>query len=284
MGTTGISQRRRLKNAVIRARFPLKGTLARAYLRSVERYRTLRGGYSGVATDGALPVPPARLRVLVGGTPEADWFLRSGRAHADYLRMLVARVGRPLDGMESVLDLGCGCGRIARWFSDLRGPQLHGCDYNDELISWCRANLTFMKMSRNRLRPPLPYPDGAFDFIYVYSVFTHLSIELAAEWMTEIGRVVRPGGLIWFTLHGASYRERLAPEDKIRFDNGEIVVWLPEIEGTNLCGSYWPEAAVRAMLPPGFEILHHMDPNANPSAAESLLLTQDAYLARRVEL
>jgi SAM-dependent methyltransferase len=133
----------------------------------------------------------------------------------------------------------------------------------------------------NELEPPLPYAGDAFDFVYVYSVFTHLSVDLARRWMDELARIIKPGGLMWFTVHGESYRERLAPEQRERFDSGEIVVSFPEIEGTNLCSTYWPEAAVKAMLAGGFEPVVHFDPRADPQRAEQALLTHDAYLVVR---
>src|SRR5207244_7454476 len=104
--------------------------------------------------------------------------------------------------------------------------------------------VSFMHARKTQLEPPLPYPDEHFDFLYAFSVFTHLSVELARRWIIELRRVVKPDGLLWFTIHGESYCDRLLPEEKVRFDRGEIVVWLPEIEGTNLCGAYWPEASV----------------------------------------
>jgi SAM-dependent methyltransferase len=138
-----------------------------------------------------------------------------------------------------------------------------------------------MEARTTELQPPLPYPDGAFDFVYAFSVFTHLSVELADRWMAELRRVVKPGGLVWFTIHGQSYRERLLPEEKVRFDAGEIVVWLPEIEGTNLCGAYWPDAAVARMLGGDFEMLVHLDPADDPVTAQQAALEHDAYLIRR---
>jgi hypothetical protein len=93
---------------------------------------------------------------------------------------------------------------------------------------------------------------------------------------------VRPGGLIWFTLHGESYRERLSREEQARFDAGEIIVWLPEIQGTNMCGSYWPDASVRHMLGGGFEVLAHFNPHADPVTAGRIELAHDAYLMRRL--
>jgi SAM-dependent methyltransferase len=247
----------------------------------MERYRSLHGARQPRLDAHGLPLPSPRLRVLVAGTAEADWFLRSGEAQADYLREVLASVRQPFDQMDSVLDFGCGCGRIVRWFADVR-PAIHACDYNGELIAWCDANLDFVRARKTGLAPPLPYPDDGFDFLYAFSVFTHLSVELAGQWMTELGRVVRPGGLVWFTIHGESYRERLLPEEKTRFDAGEIVVWLPEIEGTNLCCAYWPDPAVKGMLGRDFEILVHLDPKADPQRAEEALVEHDAYLVRRV--
>jgi SAM-dependent methyltransferase len=220
--------------------------------------------------------------VLVAGTAEVDWFLGSGKAQAAYLRDLLARVGHPLDEMDTILDFGCGCGRIVRWFSDLERPQISACDYNRELVAWCDANLGFVSVRRTELQPPLPYPNDGFDFLYAFSVFTHLSVELAADWMAELRRVVKPGGLVWFTVHGESYRERLLPEEIERFDAGEIVVWLPEIEGTNLCCAHWPNPAVEGVLGSDFEILVHLDPKANPATARKALVEHDAYLVRRV--
>jgi SAM-dependent methyltransferase len=275
-------RRKKVKSALIRSRIPLKGQLARGYLRGRERYMSVRAGRDLVTEIAGLPVPPAPLRVLVAGDPDLDSFLGSGRAQAGYLRDLLAEAGHPLSGMDAILDFGCGCGRIARWFSDLVGPRVDGCDYNGELVEWCNANLGgFFRARRTGLEPPLPYAGESYDFLYAFSVFTHLSVPLAGEWMAEMHRVVRPGGFIWFTLHGESYRERLLPEEKMRFDAGEIVVWLPEIQGTNMCGAYWPDAAVERMLSDRFEIVVHFDPQAEPAAATSMNIAHDAYLVRR---
>jgi SAM-dependent methyltransferase len=275
--------RRRVKDAIIRSSLPFKGELARLYLRAVERLRSLRADRDGPTQVGGIAVPAPRLRVLVAGTPELDRFLRSGEAQAGYLRDLLDRAGAPLAEMDAILDFGCGCGRIARWFSGLSRPQVHGCDYNAELIAWCDAQLPFLSARVTGLEPPLPYERDAFDFLYAFSVFTHLSVELAGSWMAEFARLLRPGGLLWFTVHGQSYRERLLPEQKQSFDRGEIVVWLPETQGTNICGAYWPPSAVARMLGSDFEIVEHFDPLADPSTAQRVFLAHDAYLVRRVE-
>jgi SAM-dependent methyltransferase len=275
--------RRGVKDAIIRSSLPFKGRLARLYLRAVERLRALRADRDDPEQVGGIAVPPPRLRVLVAGTTELDRFLGSGEAQAGYLRDLLDRAGAPMGEMDAILDFGCGCGRIARWFSELSRPQVHGCDYNAELIAWCDAQLPFLSARVTGLEPPLPYERNAFDFVYAFSVFTHLSVELARSWMGELARLLRPGGLMWFTVHGQSYRERLLSEQKQSFDRGEIVVWLPETQGTNICGAYWPPSAVARMLGSDFEIVEHFDPLADPSTAQRLFLAHDAYLVRRVE-
>jgi SAM-dependent methyltransferase len=274
--------RKRVKAAILRSRIPMKGALARAYLRSKERYLDVRAGREPAAEVNGVPVPPPRLRILVSGTPDLDTFLRTGELQARYLRDLVAGAAQPLEQMSAVLDFGCGCGRILRWFADASGTELHGCDYNAELVRWCESNLRFMRARANTLQPPLPYAGETFDFLYAFSVFTHLSVELASDWLDELQRVVKPGGLVWFTLHGEGYRDRLLPEEQARFDDGEIVVWLPEIEGTNMCGAYWPDIAVSRMLGDRFQILTHFNPKADPSTAERIELAHDAYLIRRL--
>jgi SAM-dependent methyltransferase len=139
-----------------------------------------------------------------------------------------------------------------------------------------------MAARKTELEPPLPYADCSFDLVYAFSIFTHLSVDLADRWIAELVRILKPGGYAWFTIHGERYRERLLPEEQARFDAGEIVVWLPEIEGTNLCAAYWPDAAVTRLLGSHFEILVHLNPQHDPATAETAALEHDAYLIRRV--
>ena len=76
--------------------------------------------------------------------------------------------------MGSILDFGCGCGRVVRWWRDLPA-EIHGSDFNPTLVRWCRENLPFGVFEVNRPEPPLPYPDDSFDLVYALSVLTHLA-------------------------------------------------------------------------------------------------------------
>ena len=79
------------------------------------------------------------------GSADPNYFLVSGRTHNAFIRDLVGRHGTSVDELERMLDLGCGCGRIARWWQDLASTEVNGCDVNPELTAWCSANLPFMK-------------------------------------------------------------------------------------------------------------------------------------------
>lgn len=277
------SRRQRLWHALIRSRFPLKGALIRTYLRMLERRRSYYTRDADAVIDSGLPVPPSRLRVLVNGIPDREWFLASGQAQANHLRKVTAEARQPVTEMGALLDFGCGCGRLMRWWAPGVAPRVFGCDYNPELASWCRNNLSFAEIAKTDLMPPLPYGDDMFDLVYAFSVFTHLTVDVARHWMAELRRVTKTGGLVWFTVHGVAYRERLLPEQRARFDDGHVVVWFPEIEGTNLCAAYWPDSAVAGMVGDGFRVVSHLDPVAEPAAAQTAQIApHDSYLMRKV--
>jgi ubiquinone/menaquinone biosynthesis C-methylase UbiE len=184
--------------------------------------------------------------------------------------------------MTSILDFGCGCGRMLRWWEDLPSGVLHGCDYNRELVDWSQRHLKFATVRGNELSPPLPYEDASFDLLYALSIFTHLTTDMAGRWLTEMHRVVRPGGLVWFTAHGKALDDRLSAAEIAAFDAGEIVVHFPELEGMNVCSTFWPQAGVQRLLGDRFEIVSRFDPLADPAASERVRMTHDAYLVRRL--
>jgi len=167
---------------------------------------------------------------------------------------LLKKNGPIVETMQAVLELGCGCGRVLRYWGSVHGPEIHGTDYNPRLIEWYRQNLPFAHYGLNALYPPLAYADHKFDFIYAISVFTHLSGELQSLWMKELARLLKPGGYLLLTTHGASYREKLTQRELEIFDEGRLVVRYEEASGMNLCSAYHPESYVRNQLSTGYSI------------------------------
>ena len=151
----------------------------------------------------SMPDPGDELISRVQGSPDRDTFFRTGRQSVGELERALAIVGRSLDSFESVLDFGCGCGRMLLWMEELgRTRKLHGTDIDAEAVAWCQQHLPFASVVVNNADPPLPYPDGAFDLIFNQSVFTHIDERRQDAWLSELQRVTRPGGFVVLTTHG----------------------------------------------------------------------------------
>jgi SAM-dependent methyltransferase len=255
------------------------GTLRRTRLllpvfRARERMRSvgLRGrlASSEVGPDG-LPLPPPHLRVLVAGAVDGNWFIRSGQGEAELIETALRQTGRRIGDFESILDFGCGCGRVIRHWASVESPAIHGADCNEALIRWCREHLAFARFSVNDPTPPLAYADKAFDFVYAVSVFTHLSEELQLSWINDLRRVLRPGGCLLVTTHGERYLGTLDKRERERFLSGSLVVRYDDASGTNLCSAYHPAPYVERTLGRGFHLASFM-----PGRTSGLM--QDTYL------
>ena len=238
--------------------------------------RALRRSPPPPAAEDGLPVPPARLVFLVTHTTDVGWYLESGRRAAAAIEEALARHGVELAAVGSLLDFGCGCGRVIRNWHGLDGVEVHGADYNERLVEWCAANLGFARFAVNGLRPPLPYEDGSFGLVYALSVLTHLPAGLQDAWLAELRRVLAPGGLLLVSTHGAAYRERLAPDELRAFDAGEMVVRRGGVAGTNWCTVFHPEPYVRDRVADGLALLEFAPEGARGNPRQDLTVLQKA--------
>jgi SAM-dependent methyltransferase len=112
-------------------------------------------------------------------------------------RLLTRHLDRPI---ESVLDFGCGWGRIIRFFlRDVDPQHLRGADCLQEAIDTCRSTNTHCRFELVEPLPPMPMEGDTFDLVYAYSVFSHLSEQAHLAWIEEFHRVLRPGGVLVVT-------------------------------------------------------------------------------------
>ena len=224
--------------------------------------------------DG-LPMPSPALVYRVAGHFNLQWFYESGVEHAELIRSTLAANGIDVEAAASLLDFGCGCGRVVRHWSRLDGTAIHGSDYNGDLIEWCRGALPFATFTINALEPPLPYEQETFDLVYAISVFTHLTEDLQHRWMRELERILAPGGTLLVTTKGRSRLAALTPEELARFERGELVVQEAGYAGKNLCAAFHPETYVRERLAGELDVVAFVP--VEPGGSQ----TQDVFVLRR---
>ena len=155
-------------------------------------------------------VPPRKLVFGIGGD------LHVGDRFLGHFRTLAG-----LQPDETVLDVGCGVGRMALPLTGYLSPagRYDGFDIVRANVGWCRKAITprfpnyrFRHADVfNREYNPLgklrgrdfrfPYPDRSFDFAFLTSVFTHLLPDEVAHYLAELGRVLRPGGRCLATVY-----------------------------------------------------------------------------------
>ena len=160
--------------------------------------------------DYSEPIPPMSLRIRVGSTGLLDEFLKRGPATIREFEAACRAQGRSLAEARSLLDFGCGCGRLLSAMR--RSPLLSDCrlvgsDVDPEAIEWLRAAYPDLELAVNSFSPPLPFEDDRFDAIVSYSVFTHLDEQGQFAWLRELRRVLSPGGVALITIHGPANYE-----------------------------------------------------------------------------
>jgi SAM-dependent methyltransferase len=249
----------------------------RAYERALAlgaRLRT-RGRQAEVGDDG-LPLPPPALVVRVAGTSDTTWFLEGGRLGAEAIRAALERNGTSIDDVDTLLDFGCGCGRVTRRWAGLDAVAVHGTDADGRAVEWCRHNLPFATFARNELAPPLGFADATFGLAYGLSVLTHLPEPLQRPWLVELHRVLRPGAWLIVSVHGAHYLPRLDDAERSRFAAGDLVVRWEDAAGSNLCAAYHPRPYLeRQADAAGFVLAEFVEEGAEGNPF------QDLYVLRK---
>ncbi len=101
---------------------------------------------------------------------------------------------------QSIVDVGCGSGRLARRLAGVSDIEYLGTDVVDKFISYCSKNFDFRGMKFAIVdRVHIPMADQSADMVAAFSVFTHILPEESYVYLAEAQRVLRPGGRIVFS-------------------------------------------------------------------------------------
>lgn len=145
--------------------------------------------------------PSDRAMQRVGATNWRSLIVGGEMIATAIFRKLRDNLGEDLEN-KKILDFGCGVGRVALHLHHRCGAPSHGCDVNAEAVEYLDATLKDVECKVNGFEPPLPYEDNFFDALYGISIFTHLSPRSEAKWLTELKRVLRPGGVALLSVSG----------------------------------------------------------------------------------
>ena len=103
------------------------------------------------------------------------------------------------DEPQSMLDLGCGHGRVGRHLrAAFSGTQFYWCDLTGADFCAERFGGYAIKSSRDPLSLNLPMVDA----VWIGSLFTHLTEAMARQWLARAAACLRPEGVLVATFHG----------------------------------------------------------------------------------
>lgn len=180
------------------------------------------------AQPDALPIPNIVLREA-SSVQGVDAFMAIGEAWAQMVSAYMPPAPR-------VLDIGCGCGKLARFF--YLNPRLSyvGVDLYLPGILWGQRAFApaadrfkfvhfdghsevynpggRVKASEYRL----PVADGSIDMTVCASLFTHLFEADARHYLSEIARVTKPGGAAIISIHVTPAQGSAFSGDEARID------------------------------------------------------------------
>lgn len=177
----------------------------------------------------------------------------------------------------TILDWGCGPGRIVRHLPTLLPEsKILGTDYNPVSIEWCRHNLDGISFNNNALNADLPYENESIDVIYGISILTHLSEKMHHEWVNELYRVLKVGGVLLLTTQGKNFYNKLTGKEKLIFESDQLVVRADVTEGHRTYSAFHPVLFMNKLFS-SYEILDHIILPVETGKA----IPQDIWIVRK---
>ncbi len=145
--------------------------------------------------------------------------LRINKERCDYIELRVDRVfGREALRQQVILEVGCGGGLICEELAQ-RGAMTIGIDPVEEAIQTARLHTRESGMGQNvafvhGYAESLPFASGSFSVIVCLDVLEHVAD--LPKTLSEISRVLAPGGIFIFDTINRTFLSRLA------------VIWIGE--------------------------------------------------------
>jgi SAM-dependent methyltransferase len=179
-------------------------------------------------------LPPSRILLPQVGRRDGEFFHSGARWMAETVK---SECGLRPSG--HVLDLGCGVGRLAIGLLDYvdETGRYDGLDVDARSIRWAQrhvgrrhpgfrfqvADVRNAQYNPKGQVPPerytFPFEPDRFDVAFLHSVFTHMRPAELERYLSELARVVRPGGcthISYYLLNAEA--QRYAAQGHAAFD------------------------------------------------------------------
>lgn len=169
-----------------------------------------------------MKLPPKRMRYCGVDFHDDEYFVSSGISEAN---RLAKHFG--LDKSTTLLDVGCGAGRLPLGIiaSDLDIEEYVGVDVLSNSIKWCRefiatqdSRFRFVHLDvRNvRYHPSgqklhdeykFPFSRSYLEAIYLYSVFSHMTIADIDIYLSEFWSILASSGYVFTGFEEEGFRK-----------------------------------------------------------------------------
>jgi len=160
---------------------------------------------------------------LAYNTPQSIREVRKLTVPKESFETLLLRLGGYVDWRYPVLEFGCRDGEMTRYL--VAGDPLYVADNYQEFLD--NTINQFEESYRNRIRPYLiqdptenaldpvqidfsMLPQEQFGFVFSYNYFNYRSIQGFKDYLSEIFKLLRPGGVMMFTYNNADLPQAAA--------------------------------------------------------------------------
>jgi ubiquinone/menaquinone biosynthesis C-methylase UbiE len=101
-----------------------------------------------------------------------------------------------------IIDVGCGTGLVGRELERAGFSNFDGIDISKEMIDIAKQR-GYSNLFIGSLNDKLPFTDSEYDAALCVGVFTHGHV--GSDRLDELARIVKPGGIICFTINEGVY-------------------------------------------------------------------------------
>ena len=172
---------------------------------------------------------------------------------------------RDLMAGRDVLDIGVGAGRTTLYLSALTRGYV-GIDYSPAMVAHSARRFPQERLELGDARDLSRFADASFDLVlFSYAGLGALAHESRLRALSEVTRVIRPGGVFLFSAHNRDYREaRTGP--RLRYSRNpltqlaHVARWVRSARLHDRLRGLEHESAEYALIndgADGFRLLHY---------------------------